>query len=441
MKTKTMKNILALCLCTLAFAPLKAQIDEKRMQRDLDISKNILSSLMEEGYGRVSERRIEASYVDGFGVIFKIPEGPIFFNYHFNIPEPMPVPEDVIGFKDERVIIYSHSSSEDHQINVDVDIQEEGELNEQAEQEMQEAEEAMQEAEKQQKRAEREFQKAREDIEKVRKEKMAFREHSHTFSDDDQNSEEREKELENAIITFLADYADLIGQLKPGDKIMVKKDSDNESFAMVWNGRSEEQIQNETGNGISITTVKKDITSYKANKLDKDEFIGKLDIKKGKKKEKIADLEIFANVFRQYFSTEYSKTFFITNQPDYERLDGMGVVFNTQAFASYDGDQIFYSPSKRPLAEDEKEQKEKMEALYPKFLSDLKLFIVDYGRTIRSLKENEKLVMKIELTKCDGCSTPNFTEATVPISVLMDFDQQKISREKAMTGVVIKELK
>ena len=85
-----MKKVLILIFSMWIALPVWAQMDEKRMQRDLDIAKNILSSLMsEDGNSLISGRRIDANYVDGFGVIIKIPQNTFFFNYNYANPKPM----------------------------------------------------------------------------------------------------------------------------------------------------------------------------------------------------------------------------------------------------------------------------------------------------------------------------------------------------------------
>jgi hypothetical protein len=54
--------------------------------------------------------------------------------------------------------------------------------------------------------------------------------------------------------------------------------------------------------------------------------------------------------------------------------------------------------------------------------------------------DEEKLIMKTKMTRCNACNIPKYLEASVTISVLMKYDQQKISRDKAMEGVVLKEM-
>jgi hypothetical protein len=84
------------------------------------------------------------------------------------------------------------------------------------------------------------------------------------------------------------------------------------------------------------------------------------------------------------------------------------------------------------------ERKTVIEELYPKFENDLKSFIIDYGRTIRSLEDDDVLLLKIGMTRCEECSIPKSIDVSIKLSVLKQFDQQKISKDKAMAAIEIK---
>jgi hypothetical protein len=85
------------------------------------------------------------------------------------------------------------------------------------------------------------------------------------------------------------------------------------------------------------------------------------------------------------------------------------------------------------------ERKEAIEMLYPKFEQDIRAFVVDYGRTIRSLDTEDMLLLKLQMTKCEDCDIPRSLDVSVKMNTLMQFDQQKISREKALSAIEIKE--
>ena len=88
-----MKKLIILCIVPIFFGFKTGQeIDENRMNRDLEIAKNILATLIKTGsdsfYGSTS---IEASYIKDYGVIFTIPEHLVYF--HSGRGALMPIPE------------------------------------------------------------------------------------------------------------------------------------------------------------------------------------------------------------------------------------------------------------------------------------------------------------------------------------------------------------
>ena len=78
--------------------------------------------------------------------------------------------------------------------------------------------------------------------------------------------------------------------------------------------------------------------------------------------------------------------------------------------------------------------------LYPLFVSGMKENIIQYGRTIKSLEKDEMLLLKVTLTKCDGCSIPKKIQFSVKHSVLADFNSGKISLKDATAKVKLSEL-
>ena len=79
----------------------------------------------------------------------------------------------------------------------------------------------------------------------------------------------------------------------------------------------------------------------------------------------------------------------------------------------------------------------KVTELYPKFEQELKDNILEYGRTLKSLKDDEVLVIQVRLTRCTGCGIPASLEYTVKSSVLKDFNANKITKNAALGKVEI----
>ena len=66
--------------------------------------------------------------------------------------------------------------------------------------------------------------------------------------------------------------------------------------------------------------------------------------------------------------------------------------------------------------------------------------MLDYGRTIRSLKDDDKVLLEIKMNSCRGCNIPKTIEVSTKMLLLKQYDQQKIARDKAISQIEIKEI-
>jgi len=451
-----MKRLTIILLILISGSAIAQNIDEEKMNRDLEIAKNVLATMLkgdsERHWGTGS---INGSYVQGYGVIFTIPR-------HYSMIHVKP-PRAVVAPR----IRYRTSGSGDATIIIEDDIKAY-------------AEEAEKMAKKQEAltRKQEELTKKQEELSDSEKEELAEAMAEIEFNAQEiaqiakeaeeqalqwraeysENMEASMEKTEQAIITFLADYADLIGQLKPTDNILVKQDSPFDQDILIYGYDESDDVWvdanvdvdaddtgsagiysgKKKGSGFSAEVSKKVVTDYKTGKIDFDTFREKVIVKRAAPERKSADLDMFANIFKQYYSPKMSATFFTERTPAYEILDNFGVIYTISTYSSY-VDGRYYS---MPVLDKEKvsseERKAAIEELYPKFESDIKSFIIDYGRTIRSLQDNDMLLMKIKMTRCEDCTIPKIIDVSVKMSVLKLFDQQKISREKALASIEIK---
>jgi hypothetical protein len=86
----------------------------------------------------------------------------------------------------------------------------------------------------------------------------------------------------------------------------------------------------------------------------------------------------------------------------------------------------------------QEERDKKVKELYPTFERDIKADILEYGRTLKSLKSEENLVFNIALTRCQGCGIPATLELVVKASVLNDYAAGKISKDAALAKIEVK---
>jgi hypothetical protein len=95
-------------------------------------------------------------------------------------------------------------------------------------------------------------------------------------------------------------------------------------------------------------------------------------------------------------------------------------------------------PTLNLKAIDQKTRDEKVAQIYPKFESELKENLLEYGRTVKSLKPEETLVFNVKMTRCEECGVPASLEFSVKGAVLTDYANARISKEAALSKVFVK---
>ena len=253
-----------------------------------------------------------------------------------------------------------------------------------------------------------------------------------------EKQKEKQADFENLMIEFLVDYSQMIGQLKATDKIVVStKKSD---YLYVAYGDNEE-IREAGSNGITAEMLKKDHNDYMAEKINRAQFIAKIKINRSNGEAlRSKDLDLFSSMMKTVYDEEYTDSYFISWRPDYERIKGIGAIYSFKVYSSYDEEGLFRMPGINEKGLTGQQRNENVERLYPIFVESMKEDILQYGRTINSLENNEMILLKITLTKCDGCSIPKKIQFAVKQSVLSDFNTGKTSLKEASTKVKVSEL-
>ncbi|MGI9542975.1 MAG: hypothetical protein ACR2MX_06920 [Cyclobacteriaceae bacterium] len=370
-------GIIIICLA-LTSSAWGQGIDEDRMRKDLEVGENVLSALLKQDsewpMKLMSGIEVEGEYMDGFGVVFNIES-----NSWFNLS----------GFRNDCDDC-DDQDGHDYQYKI------------------------------------------------KNKGKWQGGNSRVMVIDDDSIARGSQQKVREVMEEFIVDYADLIGQLKPTDRIQLKHESSTKGIEVFL---SDGKSYNKKGGGyLSAEILKGDISDYKSGKLNKEQLIKKIRIEEsdgGTKKE--ADLELLASIFNRLYKSDLSETYFVSQGPEYERINGLGIIYHMKTFSSYQEGNRFRMPTidERGLTEDERN--ELVMEIYPEFVDELKENMVVYGRTLKNLSDGESLIFKVKMTKCDGCDLPKSMEFSVKGSVLEDYDRNKISLDNAAEKVSVKE--
>lgn len=248
-----------------------------------------------------------------------------------------------------------------------------------------------------------------------------------------------EQMFKEQATAFLVDYADLIGQLKPSDKIRITAKSSNNNFfnAVIWMDDSDKKRQS-TGRTAEI--LKSDLIAYKQGKSNREAIIEKIKFATTTKDEKVErDLELFGSIFAKLYDADLSTTYYTSShRVNYERLDNFGAIYNMRVYSSTSDNGLHTIRTTRERGLTKEERDKKVNDMYPEFEHSVKENILDYGRTIKSLSPNEMLIFKIRLTECNECEMPRSIELSVKATVLSDYGSGKTTRDKAMSAITLK---
>jgi hypothetical protein len=397
--------------------------DESRMERDIAVAENVLSTLIKQEFSKRSFFPVEVrgSYRAGHGVTFAVPTDMLI---------PM-----VWGGRNDVMILDGNPGSFSYSFSTTPEAAEEL------------AEEAEMNAMRERERAEVEKMKAEKRAPKPEKSPKPEKAESEDNNDRlekipgprvmriKQNSDSLQAAASEKVVlaakNFLADYGDMLSLVKPDEKIIITNKSENSR----WFFR-----QNEKRSLLSVEALKSDLIQFRQGKINRDQLIAKIKVTNTESSGKLEpDLELLTSIFSRLYRSDLSKSYFVEGNPYYERLSDFGAIVYMQVYSSNQiEDGMFNMPTIDMREVDQATRDKKVKELYPVFESELKDNILDYGRTVKSLKDNEQLVFNVTLTKCKGCGIPSDIEVSVQNSVLKDYSSGKLDKNSALSKITVK---
>jgi len=397
-----MKKIFIILIGVLVSATTMAQLtmDEQRMKRDIEVAENVLSTLFKQQFERSNffPLRMNGTYEEGYGVTFRLPGG---FNDPMRLfmmaphPPDAPYPSEFEWTDGPNSFSYSfHREEEDCEDCEKIKIREKS---------------------------------------KVSDKSGAPRPSQPSKDQDDSEEESFNDKFIEASKNFLADYGDLLSQLRAEEKIMItNRDEGHDSWFQAFRSTPH--------TSISIEAEKGDLSQEKQGKITRDQLLAKIKVSKNEVSDKLdPDLELLSSIFERLYQPDLAKTYFTEGGIRYERLKDLGVTYFMKAYSSRQEDSELYSIPALALNDlDQDARDKKVKEMYPAFEKELKENMLDYGRTLKSLKDNENFTFNVKITRCKGCEIPSSLELSIKNSTLKDFSSGKISKESALTKIAVK---
>jgi hypothetical protein len=384
-----MKLWIGVCamLVSQAYNTFAQKVDDERMKRDIEVSENVLSTLVKQ---ELNQQRglwgmdIKGAYLPGYGVTFRLP-------IDYNVPFVFS-----IGGEDNASVVYDRrGDSYSYSITTRDGRDEEDDDSED--------------------RAVSLKDKAR-----LKKQLNA----------DSVRGIYHEK-LIKASKDFIIDYGDFLSQLGPNERIVVTNKGDH---SHGWYFKTGKRTH------ISVEGLKSDITAFKQGKITREQALDKLKVINTESVEtKEPDMELLSSILNRLYRADLSNTYFTDNNIYYERLKDYGVIYYMEVFSSTEAsfDRV-NMPTQDLQNIDKATRDKKVTELYPKFEQELKENVLEYGRTLKSLKPEEMLMVNVMLTKCKSCGIPSTVEVSVKASVLKDFDAGKLDKNAALSKFSVK---
>jgi len=228
----------------------------------------------------------------------------------------------------------------------------------------------------------------------------------------------------------------LLTQLQPNEKIVVTNKGEGNNFPKIWmNG---ERMQKQSL--VNVEGTKSDVSQFRQGKMTRDQLLAKLKIVNSEISDELQpDLELLSSILNRLYSRDLSKTFFSDDNIYYERLKDFGALYHMQVYASnLTNDDLYDMPTVRLQDVDQETRDKKVKELYPAFEKNIKEDILEYGRTIKSLKDDENLIIEINLTQCRRCGIPSTLELSIKNSALKDYSSGKITKDAALAKITVK---
>jgi hypothetical protein len=389
------------------------------MQRDIEVAENVLSTLLRQQFDKQRmffPLEVNADYQPGYGVTFRLPADfttPIVFSIDrsndFLAAPPVPPTKNVFSYSYE------------------MDGEDEAEM----ERSMAEVEHHLKGMERQRKDIDHQRNSV---VIKDKSIRIKDKTKLHSHADLDSLRDIYNGKMIDAAKSFLMDYADLISQLTPEERIIITNQGDQ---PRMWVGKL---VNAPNRTHLSVEATKGDLTLYKQGKINMSQLESKIKVVNTESVTEVSpDLELLTSIFDRLYQPDLARTYFTHDRIYYERLKDYGVIYYMQVYSSNNEDYMHFSmPTLKLDNIDQEMRNKKVKEIYPQFETELKENILEYGRTIKSLEDHEVLAFNVRLTKCASCGIPSTLEISVKGSVLKDYASGKADKKTSFSKLMVK---
>jgi hypothetical protein len=265
------------------------------------------------------------------------------------------------------------------------------------------------------------------------------------------------KEKEDAIKSlsqdFLVNYGSILSELKDNEKVILNvnySEGKGNSIRNTTNGSvSYFATGGKSNSKRMVSTISaKDLKDFLGGKLSIDAANAKISSKISNNGDNEAnDTKIMAGILDDIFQSTFDGTFRKSGRTSWTYFEGFGLMYdmsfssdlNRLALAYYDSEGKRIDPSKN--GKENEEKLKKAEENFDKLIDLAKESLVTYGRTLRSVKSDEVIILNMNFNSgFRDSSLPGAVRIQVNKSQIEAFSKGSISLEQLKKEIDIKRL-
>lgn len=262
---------------------------------------------------------------------------------------------------------------------------------------------------------------------------------------------EKEDEIKSLSQDFLVNYGSILSELKDNEQVIL-----NVNYS-TGKGNSIRNTANGTVSYFATSgkdNSKRMVSSISAKEL-KDFLSGKLSMEAATAKitSKVSadgdneanDTRIMAGILDDVFQSSFVGTFNSNGRTAWTYFEGFGLMFNMNFSSNRARElRVFYTEQKEGKEQDPKNleaEKEETRAAFEKLIDLAKESLVTYGRTLRSVKSDEVIILNMNFSGgLRDLDLPKLVRIQVNKSQIEAFSKGSISLEQLKQEIDIKRL-
>jgi hypothetical protein len=185
---------------------------------------------------------------------------------------------------------------------------------------------------------------------------------------------------------------------------------------------------------VTAEAKQEDIVAMHNGKISGEEFGRRIRYHDDtQKKEATLDYKVFAGVIETVLNNSEEIPFRVNGHINYSQLDGFGVIYsgklrNIMRYSVMNDEEDFPTLSEG--------QQKKMNEHLDKLERELKVLMLDYGRSLRSLKDDQFILLNLQLV--DRSLTRKWS-VKAKKEVINKYDNNLLTRDKALAEIRVTE--